>query len=144
MTRTTRATPAGVPRRNVVNVTITLPLPPKELSPNYTVGSRGQRMGKAAKTKKYRKFAIEETQIATGAFAWYWPAADVQCTFYHKDARRRDKDNALASMKAAFDGIADAGLVSDDSSLTYLPVVMLKSKDNPRVEVTITRKEMKQ
>jgi Holliday junction resolvase RusA-like endonuclease len=131
-----------------MTITITLPLPPKELSPNYTVGSRGQRMGKAAKTKKYRKFASEETQIATGAFdsraAWYWPAADVQCTFYHKDARRRDKDNALASMKAAFDGIADAGLVSDDSALTYLPVVMLKSKENPRVEVTITRKEKKQ
>jgi Holliday junction resolvase RusA-like endonuclease len=129
-----------------MNITITLPLPPKELSPNYTVGSRGQRMGKAAKTKKYRNAACIEVcyDIANGLVSRGWKAADVQCTFYHKDARRRDKDNALASMKAAFDGIADAGLVSDDSALTYLPVVMLKSKDNPRVEVTITRKEMKQ
>jgi Holliday junction resolvase RusA-like endonuclease len=129
-----------------MKLTITLPLPPKELSPNYTVGSRGQRLGKAAKTKKYRKHACEETQIATGAFsnraAWYWPAAEVQCTFYYKDTRRRDKDNALASMKAAFDGIADAGLVGDDSALTYLPVKMLKSKENPRVEIEITRKEV--
>jgi hypothetical protein len=48
-----------------VNITITLPLPPKELSPNYTVGSRGQRMGKAAKTKKYRWNARTSTVIET-------------------------------------------------------------------------------
>ena len=129
-----------------MNITITLPLPPKELSPNYTVGSRGQRMGKAAKTKNYRATAATLARVAMDDcnLGGDWPAADVELFFYHKDARRRDKDNALASMKAAFDGIADAGLVSDDSALTYLPVVMLKSKENPRVEVTITRKELKE
>lgn len=129
-----------------MTIRITLPLPPKELSPNYTVGSIGQRLGKAAKTKKYRQAACTQVcceVVARGLLSReYWPAAEVACTFYHKDTRRRDKDNALASLKAAFDGIADAGLVSDDSALTYLPVKMLKSKENPRVEIEITRKEV--
>jgi Holliday junction resolvase RusA-like endonuclease len=127
-----------------MNIRITLPLPPKELSPNYTVGSRGQRLGKAAKTKKYRWGAKVATVVETAGKRGmsHWPAAEVQCTFYYKDTRRRDKDNALASLKAAFDGIADAGLVGDDSALTYLPVKMLKSKENPRVEIEITRKEV--
>jgi Holliday junction resolvase RusA-like endonuclease len=128
-----------------VKISITLPLPHKSLSPNYTVGSRGARLGKAAQTKKYRQAACTEVcyDIAAGLVSRGWKAAEVQCTFYYKDVRRRDKDNALASMKAAFDGIADAGLVSDDSALTYLPVIMLKSKENPRVEIEITRKEVK-
>lgn len=125
-----------------MKLTITLPLPPKELSPNYTVGSIGQRMAKATKTKQYRKHAASLT--AEEASGEPWPAAYVECFFYHKDTRRRDKDNALASLKAAFDGIADAGLVGDDSALTYLPVKMLKSKENPRVEIEITRKEVGQ
>jgi Holliday junction resolvase RusA-like endonuclease len=124
-----------------VKISITLPLPHKSLSPNYTVGSRGARLGKAAKTKAYRNAAatLARSEMTGSKF----PAAEVQCTFYYPTARRRDKDNALASMKAAFDGIADAGVVSDDSALTYLPVVMLKSKENPRVEIEITRKEVK-
>lgn len=128
-----------------MNIRITLPLPPKELSPNYTVGSIGQRMAKATKTKNCRTLARKLTLIEMSDNHINddeWPAAEVACTFYHKDTRRRDKDNALASLKAAFDGIADAGLVGDDSALTYLPVKMLKSKENPRVEIEITRKEV--
>ncbi len=124
-----------------MKISITLPLPHKSLSPNKTIGSLGARLGKSAATKKYRKAA--EMLARSEMKGDPWPAAEVQCTFYHKIARKRDKDNALASMKAAFDGIADAGVVADDSDITYLPVVMLKSKENPRVEIEITRKEVK-
>jgi len=71
-----------------------------------------------------------------------WPAATLECTFYHKCVRTRDKDNANASMKHAFDGIAAAGIVTNDTHFTPLPPTLLISKDNPRVEVIITRKEV--
>jgi len=33
-----------------------------------------------------------------------WPAATIQATFYHAQARRRDSDNLAASLKSAVDG----------------------------------------
>ena len=49
-------------------------------------------------------------------------SADVTPVFRFGDKRRRDKDNLLASLKAAFDGLTDAGVWTDDSEATYLPV----------------------
>jgi Holliday junction resolvase RusA-like endonuclease len=116
--------------------TLTLDLPSPWLSPNKTVGSRGGRMAKSVATKKYRMAAKE---AAFKVIPWDAPydALWIQCRFYHKDKRTRDKDNLLASMKSAFDGIADAGWVRDDSQLTYMPVHTNKDKDHPRVEIDI-------
>ena len=41
-------------------------------------------------------------------------------------------------MKAAFDGIADAGWVADDADMTHMPVRIGKDKNNPRVEIVVT------
>jgi len=116
---------------------IVLPLPGKWLKPNTTIGSRGQRMAKANQTKEYRRNAW---LAATAADPNFGPLehATVQCFFYFPCSRRRDKDNCLASMKAAFDGIADAGWVADDADMTHLPVQINKDKDQPRVEVVVT------
>ena len=62
-----------------------------------------------------------------------------QATFYFRDLRRRDRDNLLASLKAAFDGLADAHILEDDSGLVHLPVRIEKDRENPRVELEITR-----
>ena len=102
---------------------IILPLPPKELSPNYTVGSRGGRLGKASKIAKYR----HDSKIAglcsmSGGEIFNWERATIQMTFFFRDKRRRDKDNLLASIKAAADGLQDAGVIANDSGLTFLPV----------------------
>jgi Holliday junction resolvase RusA-like endonuclease len=63
----------------------------------------------------------------------------MQAVFYWPDKRRRDDDNASASLKAYRDGVADAGLVSDDSSIRALPAVLDMDKQNPRVQITLTR-----
>ena len=123
-----------------MKLTITLPLPHKSLSPNYTVGSRGARLGKAAKIKKYRMDAMHAgaAEIADAGYdLLLWKEATVQATFYHKDRRRRDSDNLLGSLKSAFDGLKDSGLILDDSGLTHLPVQKLVDKANPRVELTV-------
>lgn len=115
---------------------ITLPLPSKWLKPNTTVGTMDGRMAKSKATKKYREAAMLAARAADCRFG---PVkhAEVQCFFYFKDARSRDKDNCLASMKAAFDGIADAGWVADDADMTHMPVKINKDKDRPRVEVVV-------
>ena len=67
--------------------------------------------------------------------------ASVQIIFYHKIHRRRDPDNALASMKAAIDGLVESGLLGDDSQLTYLPVEFRSTPGpgsrQPHVEIKI-------
>jgi len=65
----------------------------------------------------------------------------VESVFFYKIKRRRDRDNCLAQLKAAFDGLADAGLVVDDSDFIHMPVRLEFDKANPRVELHITRAE---
>ena len=59
--------------------------------------------------------------------------------FFFKTRRRRDRDNLLASLKAAFDGLADAGLVADDSGLIHMPVEQYIDRADPRVELVVER-----
>lgn len=119
---------------------ITLPLPERRLSPNYTVGSIGGRMAKAAAVKRYRHLAWATAMKAAGRGFEPMRAAAVELKFFYRDSRSRDKDNALASMKAAMDGIADAEIVINDADFTYLPVTMSVDRAQPRVEVHITEK----
>lgn len=117
---------------------ITLPLPPRVLSPNHTVGSRGGRMAKASATKKYRTRAkVEYMATYSPSIRPRAAAGTVQVTWYAKTRRFPDGDNALATMKAAFDGLTDVGLFCDDRGLTHKPVIFAVSKDNPRVLLTI-------
>ncbi len=69
------------------------------------------------------------------------PLASASCraTFYVKCRRRRDGDNALASLKAAFDGLQDGGLIADDSGLIHHPVRFVVDKEKAgTVELEIT------
>ncbi len=112
--------------------TITLPLPHPDLSPN----ARVHHMAKARAVKSHRGFAYMIARHHIGSLKL--SAATVQATFFFKAKRRRDPDNLLSSLKAAFDGMVDAGVFVDDCGLTHLPVQQRIDKENPRVEITIT------
>ncbi len=99
-------------------IEVPLSLPPKELSPNARVHWRV----KAKFTKSARSIAACSAIIASDMQRLGWKAARVKCVFTFGDKRQRDKDNLLASMKAYFDGLADAGVVENDSQLTYEPI----------------------
>ena len=117
-------------------VTITLPLPPKSLSPNW----RGHWRVKAKAVKDYRFLSAYRTEVALyPARRPLWPAATLQATFYHAQKRRRDPDNLNASLKSAQDGLVDAGLLVDDEHVTHLPTKKLIDRDCPRVVLTITK-----
>jgi Holliday junction resolvase RusA-like endonuclease len=93
---------------------------------------------KVAATKKYRRLAkeaVEAEDIQTAP----WDYVTTQPIFYHKISRRRDEDNYQSMLKAAYDGIVDAGLVSDDDHLhmrKHHPKFLV-DKVNPRVEIRI-------
>ncbi|MFN9114558.1 MAG: endodeoxyribonuclease RusA [Pseudomonadota bacterium] len=116
-------------------VRFTLPMPPKVLSPNA-------RPHWAVKAKAAKAYRFSARMAATAAWPVYAPSldeADVVCVFRFKDRRNRDRDNLLASMKAAFDGLADAGVVRNDSGFRH-EVRFGEPTDDPHVEIIISER----
>lgn len=89
--------------------TITLPWPPKDLSPNARVHHQV-----LARVKKDYKHACGWQAKAQGLKPSAIDALHLNITFYPPCKRRRDLDNMLASIKSGLDGIADV-LGVDDS-----------------------------
>ena len=108
-----------------------LDLPPKALTPN----ARPHFMTRANAAKHYRDHAANSARIVMGTDRLLWTEATVQVTFYFRDRRRRDPDNLAASLKAAWDGLRDAGVLADDDKLTHLPLRVATDRDGPRVRV---------
>lgn len=116
--------------------TVTLPLPDRALSPN----SRCHWRVKAKAVKAARLRAMLEAMKAMPA-PYRWEAATIQFAFTLRDHRRHDGDNLEASMKAALDGLRDAGVIVDDSygRLTRLPSAFAVDKMNAGVTVTMRK-----
>lgn len=91
-----------------MTVTLTLPWPPRECSPN----ARVHHMVKARAVKKARTDAW-----ALGCAARLRDIkalrVNVQVTFHEPDRRHRDDDNLVASFKPLRDGLADAMNLDD-------------------------------
>ena len=64
-------------------------------------------------------------------------AAKVTARFFFRTRRRRDRDNLLASLKPAFDGIADARVVANDAGMIHMPVEQYVDRTDPRVEIAV-------
>lgn len=92
-------------------LTLTLPWPPKELSPNARKHWRG-----LAKAKKaYRDACRVETLLQCRPGYLRLPERmHLTMDFVPPDRRKRDRDNLVASMKAGLDGVADALGINDE------------------------------
>lgn len=90
-------------------IKVILPWPKGELSPNARIhwAERARAVKRARQDAYYLVRAIHNS-------AFGWPRVSIEFTFHPPDARARDRDNLIASMKAATDGIADA-IGTDDS-----------------------------
>lgn len=88
---------------------IELPWPPKELSPN----ARKHFHAKAAAAKAYREQAYWLTKKARRPTLPDEGVLVLRIDFFPPDARKRDLDNMLASIKSGLDGIADSWEVDD-------------------------------
>lgn len=96
------------------SATIFLPWPDRKLSPN----ARGH-WSTVARAKKRAKHDACYATMDAGLRKIDADAITVRVSFYPPDRRPRDIDNCIASMKAAFDGIAWAVGV-DDSKWTLV------------------------
>ena len=119
-------------------IKIELPPPHKALRPNARSATWHR---KATATKQYRAAARYAAIAQMNELRWpappRWKAATVAVVFSFRSNVRRDKDNLLASLKAAFDGIADSGLVDNDSGLTFLPVEVFYIRNLQRESVIL-------
>ena len=94
--------------------TVTLPWPPKQLSPN----ARIHWATRARHAKAYKSACYAITKSA-GLLPPHQDAKiAIRLDFFPPNRVRRDLDNLLASMKAGIDGVAWA-LGVDDSRFTY-------------------------
>lgn len=126
------------------SITISLPLPHRYLSPNHKAGTRGANLAKAREVKAYRKLARILTLKAMGvSHDMPWGKVTATAAFHYKVRRRRDEANSLGSLKAAVDGMVDAGAMVDDDHdhMRWGYTTFAIDKENPRVEVTITKHE---
>jgi crossover junction endodeoxyribonuclease RusA len=91
-----------------MNATIFLPWPDRRLSPNARV-----HWSSLARAKKQAKRDAYYTTLESGIGRIDTQRLNVRVSFFPPDRRPRDIDNAFASCKAAFDGIASAIGVDD-------------------------------
>ncbi len=98
-------------------IELTLPWPPKGISPN----SRTHWRKKAPITKAYKR-ACWALTLQSGMVAPACEKIALWLDFYPPDRRQRDDDNMIASFKAGRDGIAQA-LGIDDKRFRTFPFV---------------------
>lgn len=115
-------------------VTIDLPLPARSQHQNW----RGHWATKARETRKHREWACVMARLAK-THKRPWKRASVHLEFTFADARRRDVDGLIASCKGYLDGIADAGIIENDSGITQFSVdVLPPNKTKCGVRITVT------
>lgn len=116
---------------------ITFPIPPRVLSPN----ARTHWAVKAKATKYLRQSVCVLAREANAGKSSKWMSATCKVLWYAKTRRRMDRDNCLAMLKAAFDGLVDAGVLVDDCGLTHLPLEIHHDAKQPRVELLVSPHE---
>jgi crossover junction endodeoxyribonuclease RusA len=103
----------------MVSELLTLPWPPKELSPN----ARVHRMVKARVAKVYRTacWALAKGHKPEPALKMH-----IKLTFYPPNRQARDLDNCLAAVKSGLDGVADAWGINDRA---FRPITIDMAED---------------
>lgn len=111
-----------------LDIEITVAYPPRTCRPNYRPASKAGRMAQSRETKSYRqscawlaRCAVEDAKRDLPG----WTSGTI-CAHVRR-ARREfpDAANVGALLKAAIDGLVDAGIYADDRNVN----VMLASAD---------------
>lgn len=123
------------PERGLV-FRVWLSLPPEGTNPN----ARSHWRKKAEHVAEYR---MEAKLVAINELNRMkivkprWSDSTVQVTYVHKTKAFRDRDNIIASMKSAFDGLQDAGVLVNDYELLPLPAKRECSPKKPGVLIEV-------
>jgi Holliday junction resolvase RusA-like endonuclease len=122
------------------SVNIVTKIPSAALSPN----SRKHWRVKHAASKSIKKTTAAGVYIALSLLEALpedlpWHEVELQATYFHSMKRRRDPDNLIGLLKYPIDALVVAGLLVDDDMITIKPVNRLIDRDNPRLELLVTR-----
>lgn len=118
-------------------LSISLPLPPRELSPNSRVHWR--RRAELTKLTRSDAAAVAALAMRQCGFPFPWSDVELRTNWYWPDKRSMsDDDNLIGRFKAVRDGIADAGVVSDDRWFQLDRPVQDVDKRAPRLDVIMT------
>jgi hypothetical protein len=123
------------------SITITLPIPGRELSPNGTTYWAIKIRHKKA-SRLMAQVTMHNAMIQVG---WRkppkWKNAVVSAVVIRKDRRgRMDDDNIKASCKHAMDGVCDSGLIENDRGLRWGDVTWTVDKTvEPCMRLTFER-----
>jgi hypothetical protein len=119
------------------SITITVPIPPKQMHPNSRNHWRAKLGAKAEQRGTAKLSALE---ALNGKSPPRWERATIHATFYRSSPRAKQQDglNLLAWLKATEDGIEDAQIVANDRGVTWLaPSQVLGKAAQGRNEVVI-------
>lgn len=120
---------------NPQSITITMPLPPRILSPN----GRGHWAAKSKARASQRAAAFGYASAQVRGAGPKWPRTKLTIRWFAADKGKiPDVDNMIASAKGILDGMADAGAMLNDRGIESVDLWRNTDLKNPRVEVTIT------
>jgi crossover junction endodeoxyribonuclease RusA len=123
-------------------MTVTLGWPSRVLSPNArTHWATLSRAKKAARVEGYITTWMSKTSGTPYTSLNGAESISIQVTFIPPNARRRDLDNLIASIKGHLDGISDAIGIDDSRWIWAAPVIATPEKPG-RVVVTLTPVEV--
>lgn len=120
-------------------LTITLPVPPRTLNLNAHVAHWRTRYQAEQAYKAAAYYPTLDAINRNPEFRRTLPLDRVELipTIYFSTNRRRDDDNWAPALKAARDGIAQAGVVLNDSTITTQPPELKVDRQKPRLELLI-------
>jgi crossover junction endodeoxyribonuclease RusA len=116
-------------------MTVILGWPSRALSPNARTHWATLARAKKAARREGFVAAMQAGEIAGAS------SVRIQVTFIPPDARRRDCDNLVSSLKGQIDGISDAIGIDDSRWIWAAPVIAAPEKPG-RVVVTLTPVEV--
>jgi hypothetical protein len=119
--------------------TIVLPLPPKELHPN----ARCHWKAKLKPKQQARDEAMIITMAALKGCKPLWEAATVHLNVWLTTRAHADKDNCIAWVKNAVDGIVAAGIMANDSGIEWWPVIIEADRTCPHIELTFQKRKQR-
>ena len=103
--------------------------------PPLSLNDRMHWRKKAKIAKEIRTYVYEECVEAVPVCG----AAFVELHYVPRDARRRDRDNLVPTLKHAIDGMVDAGVVEDDdhTHMDWRIIIDAPNRVNPHLYLVI-------
>jgi Holliday junction resolvase RusA-like endonuclease len=123
------------------SITITVPIPKSDQNKSMHHRQKSQaRQSDWKKSKESSQIAVNEL-YDWESYGFPWVTADIHVRWYHPTTRLKDTWNIVGCLKGTLDGIVRSGVLADDNEVQPPTIERLTDRENPRVELTLTKEE---